>query len=301
MEAYTERDLLTLMDVIQLERQLVQQFTQPYIELPLFNNVGNTFFERCCVTDMGIVFNQLNEHEYSKPELIRFELCHRLWETDQIHLERWFRALFLQSEFKTTKTFARRELEQKEKKQFKSVTSSSRQFSISYMSDSFPVVKQWFDFLEDVAAERITVSVSGDNAQEVALRINFLDEGQKAEIVRELLQFVNCTETELNNAIEGRLKNVKLGITCQQNQFAEVFKRLKYNGRITQTDKQIIEWLENNFQRPEKSGSPDLGKRTLEDLFKPSGKHPRERICEFDWLEYKTADQLIKDAAAEFG
>ena len=126
------------------------------------------------------------------------------------------------------------------------------------------------------------------------LSFNLTDE-KKQELTRELGQYVDNLNL-LEQLLSGKVVNDKIKITCHQNEFAEVFKRLEYNGATVQKSGFIIDWLCTNFI---KSEDKQFNDRTIKDLFKASGKPPRTPICNFDWLTSKEPTQLAKEALAK--
>lgn len=119
-----------------------------------------------------------------------------------------------------------------------------------------------------------------------------LKDAERKELVAELARYVNDS-TSLTELLKGNPDSNRVKVTCKQNEFAEVFKRLQYNGKIVQPIKDIVQWVSENF---EQSDGRAFSSRTIEDLFKPSGKPPKERICDFEWLTFKDASTLAKEA-----
>jgi hypothetical protein len=115
---------------------------------------------------------------------------------------------------------------------------------------------------------------------------------ERNELFSELVKYAE-DGTLLLRLLEGEHAGTRVKVKCKQNEFVEVFKRLQYNGKITQPVPEIVGWLAFNFLQPK--GKP-FAQRTIEDLFKLGGKPPKSRLCDFDWLTFKDAKTLQKEA-----
>jgi len=120
-----------------------------------------------------------------------------------------------------------------------------------------------------------------------------LDNTQRKELFDELMKYTNDW-TSLLKILEGEHVAYRVKINCRQNEFAEVFKRLAYNQKITQPVADIVQLLCDCFDQKNDNA---FNQRTIQDLFKPTGKPPKDRLCEFDWLTFKDRRTLCRDAA----
>jgi hypothetical protein len=130
-----------------------------------------------------------------------------------------------------------------------------------------------------------------ENKYKVVLTYN-LNETERKELFAELMRYEKDSHS-LTELLNGQPVVNRITVTCQQNEFAEVFKRLKYNGKIVQPVSDIVQWLSERFA---KSDGSEFNRRSIEDLFKPSGTPPKNRLCDFDWLTFKDEIVLAKEA-----
>ena len=150
------------------------------------------------------------------------------------------------------------------------------------------------ELMADTSAPQQDTEAATDTQGGKFLSFNLTDE-KKLEITKELGQYVDNPNL-LEQLLSGKVVNDKIKITCQQNEFAEVFKRLEYNGETVQKSRFMIDWLCTNFIQSE---GKQFNDRTIRDLFKASGKPPKTPICNFDWLTFKEPTQLAKEAQAK--
>ena len=119
----------------------------------------------------------------------------------------------------------------------------------------------------------------------------------KPEIIEalhnELKGYFKGNETELKRALEGEQLKEFLLFPHNQNKFVEVFKRLKYNGFLLSTPKEIKDWICSNFtyqyKRVDKKEVREFSPSTVHDILTKDKGEPtkKERICTVDWLPYK--------------
>ena len=150
------------------------------------------------------------------------------------------------------------------------------------------------ELMADTSAPQQDTEAATDTQGGKFLSFNLTDE-KKLEITKELGQYVDNPNL-LEQLLSEKVVNDKIKITCHQNEFAEVFKRLEYNGATVQKSRFIIDWLCTNFIQSE---GKQFNDRTIRDLFKASGKPPKTPICNFDWLTFKEPTQLAKEAQAK--
>jgi len=108
----------------------------------------------------------------------------------------------------------------------------------------------------------------------------------------ELKEYFPEKQVELLYALEGKKLDGPILFPHNQNKFVEVFLRVKYNGLLLSTPKEIQVWICTNFSRRYKKGEVDELKKFNEStvseiLTKHKGEPTRsERICIVDWLPY---------------
>ncbi len=119
----------------------------------------------------------------------------------------------------------------------------------------------------------------------------------------ELKGYFQGNEAELKKALKGEQLNEYLLFPHNQNKFVEVFKRLKYNGFLLSTPKEIKDWICSTFtyqyQKGDKKEVRNFNASTVHDILtKNKGEPPKKgRICNVDWLPYKS--HLTRQREAE--
>lgn len=117
----------------------------------------------------------------------------------------------------------------------------------------------------------------------------------------ELKGFFVGNENELLRALQGKTLKKKLLFNSNQNKFVEVFKRLKYNGYLVSQPIDIKNWICTNFEYHYKKGEISetraFNTNTVHDILTKEKGEPRkpERICQPEWLPYKTATERNKE------
>lgn len=105
--------------------------------------------------------------------------------------------------------------------------------------------------------------------------------------------FFENKEDELFKALNGEHLDEPILFPHNQNKFVEVFKRLKYNGFILSSSTELRDWICSNFSYRFKKGKTvenrRFNKSTVWDILsKDIEVTKKERICEVDWLPYKS-------------
>ena len=124
-------------------------------------------------------------------------------------------------------------------------------------------------------------------------------------LFEELKDFFPEREADLKTALQGAKLDTLLLFPHNQNKFTEVFRRLKYNGFITNSQTEINNWLCTNFQFRYKKGKTEELRNFNQSsvwnlLSKAAGEPPKnERICQLYWLPYKSPGQLQTEAEKE--
>lgn len=145
------------------------------------------------------------------------------------------------------------------------------------------------------------------------------NEKQKPELNRKLITFKNSEtidkihselkgyflnkEAELLEALQGEKLSEILLFPHNQNKFVEVFRRLKYNGFLLNTDTETKNWICTTFQFVKKGFTepqPFNESSVWDNLNKGKGEPTKkERICITDWLPYKSPLQLTRETENE--
>lgn len=119
----------------------------------------------------------------------------------------------------------------------------------------------------------------------------------------ELKGYFQGKEAEFKRALQGKQLQEFLLFPHNQNKFVEVFKRLKYNGFLLSTPKEIKDWICSNFtyqyQRGNQKEVREFNTSTVHDILTKDKGEPtkKERICIVDWLPYKS--HLARQREAE--
>lgn len=118
----------------------------------------------------------------------------------------------------------------------------------------------------------------------------------------ELKGYFQGKEAELKKALQGEQLKEFLLFPHNQNKFVEVFKRLKYNGFLLSTPKEINNWICSNFTyirtKGDKKEVKNFNESTIKTLLTNSVKErqaeptPKERICTPDWLPHFWSNEL---------
>jgi hypothetical protein len=120
----------------------------------------------------------------------------------------------------------------------------------------------------------------------------------------ELKGYFPNKEAELLNALQGELLKERLLYPHNGSSFAEVFKRLKYNGFIISTPTEIKDWICNNFNfiktQGQKKMVEDFKENSVWDVLTKTKCEPsnKNRICTPEWLPFipqKTRQRKAKE------
>jgi hypothetical protein len=100
-------------------------------------------------------------------------------------------------------------------------------------------------------------------------------------------------ESELLKVFQGEALTEKLLFPHNQNKFVELFKRVKYNGYLLNTPTEIRDWICSNFCFRFKKGTVeetrDFNQNSVWDILtKDKDPAKKERICNLEWLPYKS-------------
>ncbi len=119
----------------------------------------------------------------------------------------------------------------------------------------------------------------------------------------ELKGYFPNKEAELLKALQGEQLSEILLFPHNQNKFVEVFRRLKYNGFLLNTDTETRNWICTTFQFVKKGFAepqPFNESSVWDNLNKGKGEPTKkERICITDWLPYKSDSQIKKETENE--
>ena len=133
--------------------------------------------------------------------------------------------------------------------------------------------------------------------------ITFKNSETIEKIHSELKGFFPNKEAELLKALQGEQLSEILLFPHNQNKFVEVFRRLKYNGFLLNTDTETKNWICTTFQFVKKGFAepqPFNESSVWDNLNKGKGEPTKkERICITDWLPYKSPLQLTRETENE--
>jgi hypothetical protein len=133
--------------------------------------------------------------------------------------------------------------------------------------------------------------------------ITFKNSETIEKIHSELKGYFPNKEAELLKALQGEQLSEFLLFPHNQNKFVEVFRRLKYNGFLLNTDTEIKNWICKTFQFVKKGfvePQPFNESSVWDNLNKGKGEPTKkERICITEWLPYKSPSQLTREAQNE--
>jgi hypothetical protein len=135
------------------------------------------------------------------------------------------------------------------------------------------------------------------------LKILFKNSETIDKIHSELKGYFPNKEAELLKALQGEQLDEMLLFHNNQNKFVEVFRRLKYNGFLLNNDTETKNWICTTFQFVKKrfaEPQPFKESSVWDNLNKGKGEPTKkERICNTDWLPYKSPLQLTRETENE--
>jgi hypothetical protein len=133
--------------------------------------------------------------------------------------------------------------------------------------------------------------------------ITFKNNETIEKIHSELKGYFPNKEAELLKALQGEQLSEILLFPHNQNKFVEVFRRLKYNGFLLNTDTETKNWICTTFQFVKKGFAepqPFNESSVWDNLNKGKGEPTKkERICITEWLPYKSPLQLTRETENE--
>lgn len=134
------------------------------------------------------------------------------------------------------------------------------------------------------------------------------DRDETVDLVhRELKGYFPGKDAELLKALKGERLNELLLFPDNGNRFVEVFRRLKYNGKLLNNYTEIRDWICANFSYRYKRGDIEkvnnFKESTVYDILigKP-GTEPAKKLKllqNLDWLHYKSKNQLDSESEEE--
>lgn len=123
------------------------------------------------------------------------------------------------------------------------------------------------------------------------------------KIHSELKGYFPNKEAELLKVLQGEQLSELLLFPHNQNKFVEVFRRLKYNGFLLNTDTETKNWICTTFQFVKKrfvEPQPFNESSVWDNLNKGRGEPTKkERICITEWLPYKSPLKLTMETENE--
>lgn len=133
--------------------------------------------------------------------------------------------------------------------------------------------------------------------------ITFKNSNIIEKIHSELKGYFPNKEAELLKALQGEQLSEILLFPNNQNKFVEVFRRLKYNGFLLNTDTETKTWICTTFQFVKKKfpEPQPFNRSSVWDILNKGKGEPtkKERICITEWLQYKSPLQLARETEEE--
>ena len=133
--------------------------------------------------------------------------------------------------------------------------------------------------------------------------ITFKNSETIEKIHSELKGYFPNKEAELLKALQGKQLSDLLLFPHNQNKFVEVFRRLKYNGLLLNTDTETKKWICTTFQFVKKGfAEPQpFNESSVWDILNKGKGEPtkKERICINEWLPYKSPVRLTREKENE--
>jgi hypothetical protein len=172
------------------------------------------------------------------------------------------------------------------------------------------ILKEWFKD-EKIFINEITPLLKALPPQPIAKKnpklivklITFNDSQTIEKIHTELKGYFPKKEHELLKALQGEQLTELLLFPHNQNKFVEVFRRLKYNGFLLNTDTEIKNWICSTFRFIKKGFTEPqpFNESSVWDNLNKGKSEPtkKERICVTDWLQYKSPLQLTRERKSE--
>jgi len=179
-----------------------------------------------------------------------------------------------------------------------------------FLTDLISGIKEYFNGFER-SIDEVTSIVKALPPQPIAKQkpelngklITFKNSETIEKIHAELKGYFPNKEAELLKALQGEQLTEKLLFPHNQNKFVEVFRRLKYNGFLLNTDTETKNWICTTFQfikRGVTEPQPFNENSVWNNLNKGKGEPTKkERIFIVDWLPYKSTLQLEREAEKE--
>ena len=172
------------------------------------------------------------------------------------------------------------------------------------------ILKKWFNrqkrFIDEVAPIVKALPPQPIIKQKPELNeklITFKNSETIEKIHSELKGYFPNKEAELLKVLKGEQLGEILLFPHNQNKFVEVFRRLKYNGFLLNTDTETKNWICTTFQFVKKGFAepqPFNESSVWDNLNKGKGEPTKkERICITEWLPYKSPLQLTRETENE--
>jgi hypothetical protein len=172
------------------------------------------------------------------------------------------------------------------------------------------ILKEWFadekrfiDEVTPIVKELPPQPIVKQKPEPNGKLITFKNSETIEKIHSELKGYFPNKEVELLKALQGEQLSELLLFPHNQNKFVEVFRRLKYNGFLLNTDTETKNWICTNFQFVKKGFAepqPFNESSVWDNLNKGKGEPTKkERICITEWLPYKSPLQLTRETENE--
>jgi hypothetical protein len=174
---------------------------------------------------------------------------------------------------------------------------------IEYYRQYYMCVLDYLRFFENEAELSVDEAKKTPEIRDGVILFN--DPAIIEKLHRELKGYFQNKESDLLKALRGERLGEFLLFPDRANKFVEVFKRLKYNGYLTSAPINIKNWICSNFKYQfERGGVREVRNFNVETvheiLTKEKGEPKKsERICEPDWLPYKSQSMRKRESDRE--
>jgi hypothetical protein len=162
---------------------------------------------------------------------------------------------------------------------------------------SIPRKRKFNEFIEFLKTKALPPQMIFKKKPELIGKLIIFKNSETIEKIHsELKGYFPNKEAELFKALQGEQLSEILLFPNNQNKFVEVFRRLKYNGFLLNSDTETKNWICTTFQFLKKGFAepqPFNKNSVWDNLNKGKGEPTRkERICITEWLPYKNSSQL---------
>lgn len=166
--------------------------------------------------------------------------------------------------------------------------------------------KNYFKELEPIFLNKNITSLNDSQTpKDIINKTITLKDDNTITLVFDLLKNFFTTEEhlELKKALGGTNVSTKLYFPHNSNKFVEFFRRLKYNGYVINTPTELRSWICSNFcyLHSRTRDISDFNEDSVWDILSKGKSIPNKnsRICDVEWLTFKTQNQLNRERKEE--